>query len=193
MKIKTDTFNIEFPEDLTNDMDDISSSQVTTCSIKFNDIEIGGLLISCPLRDIKYFGIKTNKPLTPFLKFRMIDIKKQYYLFEILMIFDDVKNKTLKLHLNPHDLNVQKFLKIVTLKQVISFHLNIKETNKIISGITTLDEEELAWFVRNYLLSTTLKPNIKDYLIVEDYLKKEISKTDRIYSYFPSANSDYFF
>ncbi len=193
MKIEKADLSMEFPEDLYNDKVGLSSSTVSPCSVKFNDSEIGGLFINCPLRDIKYFGIKINKPLSPFLKFRMIDVRKQYYLIEVLMIFDDEKNKTLKLHLNPHDLNVQKFLKIVTLKQVISFHLNINETHKILSGITTLDDEEKNWFVRNYILSSTLEPNTRNYLIVEDYLKKEKALSERIYRFLPSTDSNYFF
>ncbi|MDT3738439.1 MAG: hypothetical protein RO257_02930 [Candidatus Kapabacteria bacterium] len=193
MKIEKADLSMEFSEDLYNDMEDLSSSTVTPCSVNFNDSEIGGLFINCPLRDIKYFGIKINKPLTPFLKFRMIDVRKQYYLIEVLMIFDEGKNKTLKLHLNPHDLNVQKFLKLITLKQAISFHLNIKETNRIISGIKTLDGEELNWFVKNYVLSSTLEPNTRNYLIVEDYLKKEKAISERIYRFLPSTDSNYFF
>ena len=183
---------INFSLVLIDNSKNIPVNNVLPCSVLVNNIELGGIFITCSSRDMKYFNITPLSLPEPFLKFRMLDIDKELFVIEIWLIFENDSEKILKMHLNPNDSNVKKLLRFVVETGVISFHFYNKSTQLLLAGITVLDNEQIEWFDRNYKLSTNMTSDQIEYAMLSEHLAKDISKIDRFYTYFAHHNADYF-
>lgn len=141
---------------------------------------------------MKYFKITPSSPPKPPLKFRMLDYKKRIFVVEIWMQFSQNPEKYLKIHLNPHDKNVQRLLKLGSKTNMISFHFYDTSSQLLSSAITKFSDEETDWFDRNYKMSSNLISDQRGYKSIAKYLLNEISSTDRIFNYFYQSKSDFF-
>ena len=112
--------NISYPFELIDKRKNFPSNHVIPCSVLVDNEEIGGIFIVCPSKDMKYFNISPSPPPNPPIKFRMLNSDKKIFVVEIWMLFRQNPEKCLKMHFNPHDLNVQKFLKLGTKTEGIS-------------------------------------------------------------------------
>ena len=192
MDNKKKKIDISYPHELIKNRNKFPQQHVMPCSVLVENEEIGGIFIVCPSEDIKYFKIISSSPPAPPLKFRMMDYKKRIFVVEIWMQFNQNPEKYLKMHLNPHDKNVQRLLKLGAKTNMISFHFYDTGSKLLSSAITIFNEEETDWFDRNYKLSTNLISDQRGYKIIAEHLYNEISDTDRIFKYFHQSKSDFF-
>ena len=192
MKHKKEGFDISYPLGLIKNRKNVPINHVASCSVLIDNEEIGGIFIACASQDIEYFQILPSQPAEPLLKYRMLNFEKRIFVIEIWMLFKQNPEKCLKMHLNPHDLNVKKFLKLGTKTQMISFLLYNRDTHLLSSAITNFNIEEADWFKRNYDLSTKLPSDQMEYSLLAERLSQEISSTDRIYQYFAHNRTDFF-
>ena len=192
MHYKNKKFEIVYPYDLIDNMENIPSKHVCPCSVLLDNKEIGGIFISCPSQDIEYFQILPSSPPQPYIKYRMLDFEKQIFVIEIWMQFNKDPERFLKMHLNPHDPKVKKLLKLTVKTKLISFLFYNPDTIQLASAVTEINEEETDWFVRNYKLSAKLKSGQNYYPILAEKVSKKILNTDRIYNYFPHKKPGFF-
>ena len=192
MNYKKGGIDISYPLGLIKNRKNVPLNHVAPCSVLLNNEEIGGIFIACASQDIEYFQILPSKPPEPLLKYRMLNFEKQIFVIEIWMLFKQNPEKYLKMHLNPHDLNVKKFLKLGIKTQMISFLFYNRDTHLLSSAITNFNNEEADWFERNYDLSTKLPSDQMGYSLLAERLSQEISSTDRIYQYFAHNRTDFF-
>jgi len=148
--------DIEYPLKVIETVKVLSAKQVFAFTSRINGYTISSLMISINKAEMQFFdiGFPTPKPL---LKFRMLDAKKSDYLFEILLRFKN--RKTLRLHLNPYNEIVRKYLANAKDTEIIAIHFYNLDTHEVTDSITNLNEEEIGWVERNYLLSKNLKSN----------------------------------
>ena len=192
MKYKKGGIDISYPLGLIENRKDFPLNHVAPCSILLDNEEIGGIFIACASQDMEYFRILPSQPAEPLLKYRMLNFEKRIFVIEIWMLFKQNPEKYLKMHLNPHDFNVNKYLKLGTKTQMASFIFYNRDTQLISSAITNFSNEEADWFERNYDLSTKLPSDQMGYSILAEHLSQEISRTDRIYQYFAHDRTDFF-
>lgn len=192
MKYKENKIEISYPLELIRNRNKFPQQHVLPCSVLVDNEEIGGIFIVCPTEDIKYFKINSSSPPEPPLKFRMLDYKKRIFVVEIWMQFNQNPEKYLKMHLNPHDKNVQRLLKLGSKTNMISFHFYDTGSQLLSSAITNFNDEETDWFDRNHKLSTNLISDQRGFKSIAEYLYNEISIKDRIFKYFNQSKSDFF-
>lgn len=183
---------MKYSVELINNMEDFPEKSVIPCSVLFENQEIGGIFIICPPQEIEYFEIKQSPSPEPPLKFRMLNFKKEIFVIEIWMQFGENPEKYLKMHLNPHDEQVRRFLALVSETNMISFHFYNTSSHDISLAITNLNDEEEGWFIRSYKLSTGLAPNRHDYQAVADHLYDGVSGVDRVFKFHDAGRSDFF-
>lgn len=192
LNYKKGNIEISYPFELIDNRNNIPSNHVSPCSVLLNNEEIGGIFIACPSQDIEYFRILPSIHPEPPLKFRTLNFENRIFVIEIWMQFKQNPERYLKMHLNPHDLKVKKFLMLGAKTQMISFHFYNTDTHLLSSAITNFTNEETDWFVRNYNLSTTLPSDQRGYSILAGHISKEISNADRIYKYFRNNKIEFF-
>lgn len=192
MDSKNNRLDISYPLELIDNRDSLPPNHVLPCSVLVDNEEIGGIFIVCPSKVIKYLKIIKSPPPEPPLKFRMLDYNKQVFCVEIWMQFSRNPEKYLKMFLNPHDVSVKKLFKLCYKTNMISFHFYDTDTHLMSSAITGFDDEETAWFDRNYKLSTKLNPNRLGFKNLEEYCHNQVSSTDRVFKYFDQNVFDFF-
>ena len=192
MEFRENEVKINYPIDLIENMNMIPQNHVVPCSVLFGKKEIPGIFIFLSANEIEYFEIVSKSPPEPPLKFRMLDYEKRTFVIEIWMQFKQEPEKYLKMHLNPHDKQVQKLLELGTKTKMISFHFYDANSNSLSSAVTGLDDEEIDWFNRNYELSNKLSSDHIGYRSIVRYLQDNISETDRIFNYFNQVDFDFF-
>ncbi len=143
MKYKKGGFDVSYTLGLIENRKNVPLNHVAPCSVLIDNEEIGGIFIACPSQDIEYFQIlpsQPSRPSEPPIKFRMLNFEKRIFLIEIWMLFKQNTEKYLKIHLNPHDLNVKKFLKLGTKTQMVIFLFYNRDTHLLSSAITNLNK-----------------------------------------------------
>jgi hypothetical protein len=183
---------IGYSLDLFDNKRNIPSNHAAPCSVLFNNAEVGGIFITCSPQDMKYFNISNILPHQPNINFRMLDSGKNIYVLEIWLLFEQLNSRALKLHLNPHDSNVNQLFKIIIKTRMIAFHFYNKDSKLIYSVMTDVDDREFDWFKRNYRLIKKLGSDKQGYLALSNRCAKEYSKTDRRYNYYDPLQSDFF-
>lgn len=183
---------VKYPSELINSMESFPEKEVIPCSVLFEGKEIGGLFIVCPSQDMEYFGIEQSSHPEPPLKFRILNFKEEVFAIEIWMQFGQHPEKYLKMHLNPYDAHVRRFLGLGSITNMISFHFYNTGSHEFATAITHLNDEEAGWFDRTYKLSTGLTPNSHGYQILADHLHHQVSDTDRIFKYHDAGRTDFF-
>ncbi|MCC5915896.1 MAG: hypothetical protein JJU02_01080 [Cryomorphaceae bacterium] len=184
--------DISYPHKLIQNIETIPLRHAAPCSVLVGNMEIGTIFIACPSKDMKYFEIVPSSPPEPPRKFRMLDYKKEIFVLELWMLFSVKPEKYLKIHLNPHDKNVQRLLKLGSKTNMISFLFYDGGTQQLSTAITSLDDEEKAWFDRNSKMAASLTPNQRDYDTISKFQCNHIASTDRIFKYFNQSNRDFF-
>jgi len=178
-----------YPYDLYHHLARFPLQHVIPCSVLYdNDIK-GGLLLTSPTADLKFFNINPPNFPEPNFKFRMLNIFEKAYAIEIHLIF--TKDRLLKIHLDPTALQTIEFLKLCYETKMISFHYYCKSTNFFSSSITWLDDEHVQWFERNYKLAKNLSQQ-NDYLSICKALFYEMLRGERLYHYFENEMLDCF-
>jgi hypothetical protein len=183
---------IYYRKELIESLETVPPRHVAPCSLLANRSEIPGLVMACPDQEIQYFKIIKSVSPEPGLKFRMMNFSNKAFTLEIWLDFQMGDQKLLKLHLNPHDGNVKKFLKLGLETKMISFIFYNSETQEMSTAVTEIDPNHLGWFERNVELSSHLKADNKGYAMLADFLKHDISITDRLYNYLPRRKADFF-
>ena len=192
MKYIKGGIDISYPLGLIENRKNVPLNHVAPCSVLLDNEEIGGIFIACASQDIEYFQILPSRPSEPPIKFRILNFEKRIFLIEIWMLFKQNPEKYLKIHLNPHDLNVKKFLKLGIKTQMVTFLFYNRDTHLLSSAIINLNKEEKDWFARNYNLSTKLPSDQMGYSILAEHISNKISTTDRIYRYLTHNRTDFF-
>lgn len=192
MDYSNNKINISYPLELIENRNNFPPNHVIPCSVLIDDKEIGGIFIACSSQEMKYFNIIPSSPPEPPLKFRMLDYQKQIFIIEIWMQFNHNPEKYLKMHLNPHDISVQKLLRLGSKTNMISFHFYDIDTHLLSSAFTNFNNEETDWFDRNYKLSTNLIYDQRGYKKLSEYLCNDVSSTDRIFNFYKQKKSDFF-
>ncbi len=191
MDYKKNKIDISYPLELIKNRNSFPQKYVIPYSVLVDNEEVGGLFIVCPSQELKYFEIVPPPPEPP-LKFRMLNYKKRIFIVEVWMQFSQNPVKYLKIHLNPHDKNVQKLLKLGSKTNMLSFHFYDTGSHLLSSAITNFNDEETDWFDRNYKLSIKLISDRHGYKSIAKYLYNEVSSTDRIFKYFNQSKPDFF-
>lgn len=142
MTLNINRTDLSYPLPLFESRNLLPANRAVSCSVLFNGQEMGGLFITCSSKDTKYFNLVASTPPQPPLKFRMLNIEKQTYVIEIWMQFSKNPEKYLKVHLNPHDRQVRRLLKLGVETNMISFHFYDTESKLLSTAITGLDDEE---------------------------------------------------
>jgi len=184
--------SIYYTASLMNKLNNLPPVSTFPCSVLVNEGVLGGLFMVCPPADLKYFNIKPRTVPQPALKFRMINYQKESFIIEIWLAFENEIEKSLKLHLNPHDINVKEFMGLCAKTKAISFHFYNTKTKEATAAITFLKNEELQWFERNYVAIEKLTANNQGFAMLTDILRKQINKTDLLYNYLPTPDSAFF-
>jgi len=162
---------------------------VVPCSVLIFEETIGGLMLSCKNKDLKYIGLVPPNAPTPALKFRMLNIDNKTHAIEIHLIFD--RHEIIKMHLNPVAQTTIAFFKLAVDTKKISFHFHNTQTKALSSCMTSLEEEDFQWFKRNYELIKKLNGN-EDYDIICNLLIKSLVESDRLFSFYDNSKIDCF-
>ena len=111
---------------------------------------------------------------------------------EIWILFEVKPERILKLHLNPHNSEVKKLLKLCKKTGLISFHFYDTDTHSLSSVVTNLNDEEKAWVTRNCKLSKKLIADRMGYDILADHITVRVWKANRVYEYYAHGKSECF-
>lgn len=178
-----------YPYDLVKNLPNFPLQHVIPCSVLYYNHPKGGLLLTCPSADLKFFKVNLSTNPEPYLRFRMLNIDQKAYAIEIHLVFDN--ERILKIHLNPAVAPTQEFLKLCLKTKMISFHYNNMSKNFFASSIMELDDDHIEWFKRNYGLAKRLSKT-NDYLMVCRELFHEMKSDQRLYHYFEKDGIDCF-
>ena len=192
MKNLDQGIEISYPLGLIENLEKIPESHALPCSVLVNNVETGSLLIACSNQDINHYNLGSSPPPETATNYRMLNSGMLIYAIQIVIVFVGYPDKSLKLHLNPRDSKVKKFLKLCRKTKVISFHFYNTDTGSIASVVTTVDDDDLDWFIRNIKLSSKLTQESWKYDILAEHLSEEVSKEDRFYTYYAHGNRDCF-
>ncbi len=178
---------VAYPHDLYKSVKKLPVNNSLACSALFNEQIVGGVLLICPDKDLKFFNVDSNNPPMPGLKFRMLNVDHSIYVIEIHLYFEE--DKTLKFHLNPGDPCVRMFFKLLVEKQLISFHFYNSKTDVIASCVTKLDDEDQGWVIRNNALINKLQSNPYFSILSEhNHAAIKTEKNSRFYTFNNSKN-----
>src|ERR1039457_5932946 len=130
-----------YPYDLEKNLSKFPLQHVIPCSVLFYNDPKGGLLLTCPSADLKFFKVNPSTNPEPYLRFRMLNIDQKAYAIEIHLGFDN--ERILKIHLNPATIPTQEFLKLCYKTKMISFHYYNRSKNFFASSITELDDDHV--------------------------------------------------
>jgi len=178
-----------YPGDLINNLSGFPSQHAIPCSVLFDNNPKGGIVLICPMSDLKFFGIDPSNQPQPSLRFRMLNIDKKAFAIEIHLGF--ANEKILKIHLNPAVPQTLEFLKLCSKTKMISFHFYNRSKKFFASTITGIDDEHFEWFKRNYELAKKLS-RINDYDSVCNALYLQMKPQHRLYHYFEKDGIDCF-
>jgi len=175
--------------DLIENLNNFPLNTVIPCSVVFLNELVGGLLLICKKKDIKYIGLNPPNNPNTYHNFRMMHIDQKTFAIEIHLIFD--QDKTVKMHLEPIAKSTIEFIKLCIESKKISFHFYDKQSISLTSSVLELDDEDIKWFKRNYELMKKLKGN-DGYDLICNLLIKEFDAKDRLYSFYDNENVDCF-
>ena len=192
MEFNTDKIELKYSHELIENFTIFPIKHAVPCSVLFNDLEIGGIFVTCSKEDMKYFKISPLSPPEPEIKFRMLDLRREIFVIEIWLQFSEKPKKYLKLHLNPYDKCVQKYLNLALETSLVSFHFYDSESKLLSSATTFLDDDNIAWFERNYKLSTQLNTRPPGYEKFADSLTYLFLKSDRFFNYYKKSSPKFF-
>ena len=77
--------------DLMDNLPGFPLQHAIPCSVLFDNDPKGGIVLICPLADLKFFGIDPSNQPQPSLRFRMLNIDKKAFAIEIHLGFDNEK------------------------------------------------------------------------------------------------------
>jgi len=106
--------------------------------VLYNNDPKGGLLLTCPSADLKFFKVNPSTNPEPYLRFRMLNIDQKAFAIEIHLGFDN--ERILKIHLNPATVQTQDFLKLCLKTKMTSFHYYNRSKSFFASSITLVDD-----------------------------------------------------
>lgn len=192
MVLKGKKLDIQYPRDLIEQAKGLPSKQAVPCSVLVNKMEVGGVLITCSTDDLNCFNISPVKSSEPPLKYRMLNYEQSIFVVEIWLQFMRSPQRYFKVHLNPYDAAVHKFLDLGDKTQLQAFHFYNSETHQLATSIAHLDGDKASWFERNSPLAKRISPDPLGFLDLSKLLGLEMSSRDRFFEYYSESSLDFF-
>jgi len=146
---------------------------------------IPGLFLTCKKNDLTIFGLVPPNIPNPGHRFRMMNINQKNYAIEIQLIFSS--ELMIRMHLNPLSKSTKEFFNLIIQSKMISFHVYDAESPLLSSGVTELEGEDIAWFIRNLNLINKLKVK-NNYELVCNQLMNEFKSNDFYFRFFENEN-----